>query len=347
MQCLYLRSSSFNTYHSCELKYFLDYQVGYRSPPHNSKAEQGSIVHKALELLARKKLAMQNGESKFNDPELGDFTIDTTPEDFLNIAYKHSSKKTAHFYTWTDVEHVKCHVSLQRALEYNGGSYNPMNQNILAPETYFDFEIDKPWACFDYTMPDGEKIKGRLSIRGTMDLLVEGDKDTIIYGDYKTGARKDWGTGKPKTYESLRKDPQLRIYFLAIKKLFPQYKYVIMDVFFINDGGAISVDFDDSDIKLSESMLEKTFLKIKNNFRPKAHRSFHCNWCWYASHATADSSAGAATPKVEYKDSICQKTRQELLTLGYDRLYSKIYDREQGRSYGSGGGKSDETVKKL
>jgi len=331
------------------MKYFLDYQVGYRSPPHNSKAEQGSVVHKTLELLARKKLAIQNGQTEFIDPELGRFVLDlgTSPEELLDIAYNHSVAKTSYLYDWTSAEYIKCRQSLNKALTYNDGYYNPMNQQIIAPETYFDFTIDKPWAQYNYKMPDGEQITGRLAIRGTMDLLVQIDKETILYCDYKTGARKNWDTGEEKDYKALKKDPQLRIYFLAVKKLFPQYKYVVMEVFYINSGGVIAVHFDDSDIKLSEQMIQKTFDKIKNNFKPKLRRGFHCKWCWYYSHATADSSKGKETPKVEFENSICKKTRQDLLTLGYDRLYNRMYNREQSCSYGQGGGKSAETVKKL
>ena len=66
----YLRSSSISSYTWCAHKFFISSNLGLKEPS-GQKAELGNIVHKALELLARKKLAIQNEAHKFYDEELG------------------------------------------------------------------------------------------------------------------------------------------------------------------------------------------------------------------------------------------------------------------------------------
>ena len=52
----YFRSSSLNRWKYCPQSYFFEYVLGYKGPP-NPKAVKGTIVHKAWEILAKKKLA--------------------------------------------------------------------------------------------------------------------------------------------------------------------------------------------------------------------------------------------------------------------------------------------------
>ena len=60
-----------------------------------------------------------------------------------------------------------------------------------------------------------KKIDGKLSIKGTMDLIVDIDSSTIEIVDYKTGRRLDWSSGQEKTFKKLNNDKQLiKFYFL-------------------------------------------------------------------------------------------------------------------------------------
>ena len=58
----------------CEQQYLFDYVLGYRSPS-NKKADKGTIVHKALEILAFVKYTVQNGDSTFEDDILGTINV--------------------------------------------------------------------------------------------------------------------------------------------------------------------------------------------------------------------------------------------------------------------------------
>ena len=54
----------------CPQQYFIEYVLGIRSPS-NKKADKGTIVHKALEILAFIKLAKQNKEQIVSDEIVG------------------------------------------------------------------------------------------------------------------------------------------------------------------------------------------------------------------------------------------------------------------------------------
>ena len=58
----------------CEQQYLFDYVLGYRSPS-NKKADKGTIVHKALEILAFVKFTIQKNEHIFEDDILGKINV--------------------------------------------------------------------------------------------------------------------------------------------------------------------------------------------------------------------------------------------------------------------------------
>ena len=93
----YLRSSSVSSYSWCQHKYWLTYNLGFKDDS-NKKAEKGNVVHKALELLANKKLCLQNGTSSFFDNELKQefSTIEISPESSIVAAYDHYKNKSIH-----------------------------------------------------------------------------------------------------------------------------------------------------------------------------------------------------------------------------------------------------------
>ncbi len=340
MHTFYLRSSSYGCYEGCQLKFFLDYVLNFASPPHSTAASVGSITHKCLELLSRKKLAIQNNQTSFTDPELGEFHIDQiTDGSVMDIAYPLEVNKTKHLYQWGEPERQHALNSFNNALSFNDGQYHPLRQTIFAPETFFDFEIKKPWAWYSFKMPDGTTKTGYLRLRGTMDLLIKVSDDTLEYCDYKSGkTRKDFFSGKLKDYNSLQYDAQLLIYFLAIKHLFPQYK-LITSIFFLNAGGVFSLDFNEEHVKRAERMIEKWFTKVRNNWKPShVFPSYKCKTCWFANHDGPEHDPGNIANVVEYKDSFCSKMRGELTQLGYDRVFANHFKSGSEQNY-SGGGK--------
>ncbi len=338
MICTYLRSSSYGTHDFCERKYFIDYVLGWRSPPHNNKASKGTIVHKALEMLAQIKLAKQEMKTFIVNDELGKFFIsELTPDICIELAYHHISNKET-MYDWTESDFKDCRKWMWEALTYNNGMFNPLKQNIVRPEQYFDIEFKEPWAYYKYKMPDGTDLEGHLAIKGTFDLLVKLDDNVYELIDYKTGKRIDWNTGEEKTYAKLCNDPQLRMYHYAASKLFPDIEQIIVTIYYIQDGGAISMNYTKDDLKKTEIMLKNKFNLIRNTFKPK---SIYPSWkCTSLCHFGKYDMEGKKITKDEYKEkSICRNIGNELLTLGMDRVMLK-HSKSHVSEYGSGGGRS-------
>lgn len=299
----YFRSSSYNTHSMCEQQYFAEYVLGWRGPS-GQKADKGTITHKVLEILAVIKKAQQDKLKIVTDDVIGD--IDTTNYNLNTIiekVYKYYTELTTH-HKWSIKDYKDCHNWVYKAIEFNGGMFDPRNRQILCPEQHFDFEIKKTWAKYSYDI-DNKLIEGYLALKGTIDLITLVNDDTIEVIDWKTGKRLDWATGQEKTQEKLENDPQLRIYHYAIKHLYPHIKHIIFSIYFINDGGPFSICFDDSDLSATENMLRQKFEIIKNVKKPKLHKSWMCSKLCHFGKTTFDGSH--INPVTEYRDGqVCQ-----------------------------------------
>lgn len=198
-------------------------------------------------------------------------------EEVFERSYEYYIKRS--FDKWYPADKRDCLNWVWMALDYKGGIFDPRRRNVFAPELKFDLTIDDDWARYDY-MLEGKQISGQLAIKGTIDLLTLVNEDTIEVVDWKTGQRIDWANGGEKTYEKLCKDPQLMMYFYAIKRLFPHIKNVIMTIFFIRDGGPFSICFSSADMEKVEEMLKKRYYEIQDSIKPKLQdpkqRDFKC-----------------------------------------------------------------------
>jgi hypothetical protein len=334
----YLRSSSYNTWDFCQHKYFLDYTLGFHSPA-NKKAEKGTIVHKALEIVAKLKICQQERNLSFLDNDFGELSVTTcTPDLAIELAFKNISEKQS-CYDWNSLDFKDCRNWMWEALLWKDGMFSPAKREVISAEQYFDFCIDKPWAKYHYQLPGNKILDGYLSMKGTLDLIVKSkDPETIELIDWKTGRRMDWNTGQEKTQESLYHDPQLRMYHYAACRLYPKVKNVFITIFYITDGGPFSLCFQRSDMSDTEQMLCRRFETIKNTFRPKLiYPDWKCSkLCWHGLH-TID---GVATGN--YIDSACHTIKKELVELGVDKVTNKYAKDKSFGLYGEGGGRKHE-----
>jgi hypothetical protein len=300
------------------------------------KADQGNVVHKALELLARKKLALQNGEPTFREDEIARSwdTAAFTEEEAFEEAWGYYTEVRCPHWPWSAAEHKKCKGWMYDTLDFNGGMWNPLNRHVLDPEKYFDITFDEPWARYAYSLPDGRKFEGQLAIKGTIDLVTREDADTLTYVDWKTGMRKDWASGKIKDWKKLRDDPQLRMYHYALAKLYPEYKHIIMTIVYAQDGGAFSLDFGPADLPKTERMLRERFETIKGCERPPRirHDPVHKWKC--------DRLCAFGMSNWEGTDqTVCDHMHEEVVTLGMARATAKHLRGTVG-AYGEGGGRT-------
>ena len=331
MLVTYIRSSSYNNYAYCQMQYFITYVLGHQ-PDSGKKAELGTIVHKVMEVLAKLKKYQQDNPKKLtlliNDDALksvsikkNEFFKTTTIENILSQSFDFYTKSSKHSFTKSDKN--LCTELVWNTLKYNDGQFDPRNRKIVAAEPHFDIPIDEEGAYYEYEI-NGEKIKGQLAIKGTIDLVTETDDGIIEAIDWKTGKRLDWATGEEKTYGKLCSDPQLLLYNYALSKLFPDYKQSIMSIFFIKDGGPFSMCFDELDKTKFLDMLKTRYFEIQNNNNPKPISQNRDNWkCTKLCHYCKNNWPGTETNMCIYiensiKTNGIQKTITECTREGFE-----------------------------
>jgi hypothetical protein len=313
----------------CEMQYFFTYVLGFKGKQ-NKKATMGTIMHRALQILADKKLAQKTKKRKLKNDDLEDLTFAQCDdiEYITTLAFEHYSKLEPDL-GLTEADLQTCISWVYKTILYKNGMYDPRNQNVFATEKFFDIEIKQDWAKYDYEV-NGQKISGYLSIKGTVDLIIQEDEKYFQILDYKSGKRKDWATGKIKEYEDFQKDPQLLLYYYAIKNLYPEYSFYT-SIFYVNDGGVFDLPFDESDYIKAESMLRQKFEYIKNVQIPKQvsanNTDFKCTKLCNFSELT------------ENGDTICQAMHKEIKRDGIKKVTEKYADLKKITKYQDGGGR--------
>lgn len=333
---LYFRSSSYNAWGMCEQQYFLSYTLGIPQKD-NKKAEMGTVVHKVMEGLAAAKYALQKGEYRFTDDVMGevDFKEDMLYSDnfvdyLFDKSFKYYTEKSPNEFTEADRKLMR--IWTFKPLRLLDGSFDPRNRDIVAPELHFDFEIDEPWAEYEYEMPHGGIEKGKLALKGTIDLVTKVGENVYESIDWKTGQRLDWASLKPwphniKSYEKLMVDPQLRIYHYALHHKFPDAEQFIPTIYYINDhgtkakpviGGVYSMAFEKDTIDETKEMIRHRFEKIKKTARPQLVKSWKCrSFCHYGK--TAHPS-GEIDPRTGAPYTICEYVARKTRELGIDKV---------------------------
>jgi hypothetical protein len=319
------------------MKYYISYCLGLKEPS-NLKAAKGNVTHKALELFARKKKCHQDKALTYEDDNFGIVrATDINLEWAVNKAYKYYSELENH-HTWTKKDYKDCFVWTEKCLTMNNGLFNPMNRKIIEPEQRFDFEIKKPWAAYDYNLPDGTNFSGFLSIKGTMDLVVDEGEGLIEVIDYKTGRRLDWATGEEKTYKKLRYDPQLLLYHYATALLYPKADEIFITIIYINDGGPFTFCFERKDFELTERLLRAKFESIRDTQRPQLKKSWKCTkLCMF----------GKEKHPLDTSKTICEFIKDETRKKGADAVLCEYGDVSKVNTYQDGGGRQAETGKEL
>lgn len=202
-------------------------------------------------------------------------------EHLIDLAYEYYTNRLDH-HEWKPVDYKDCANWAWMALDYKVGEkqglFDPRNRDIIDVEPHFDFELQEDWAKINTSDEDGNNIESRLSLKGTIDLVTKVNNDTLEIIDWKTGQRLNWANGNVKTFEDLKKDPQLLLYNRAVRHLYPEFKNVICTIFYIRDGGPFSIALDESHSKLMEENIQKRFNEIKNTTNPKMRDPKQKDW---------------------------------------------------------------------
>ena len=320
----YLRSSSFNSHEFCPQQFYLDYVLGIKEDP-NIKTVKGTIVHRVLEAIANTKIVDQEDGYFYEDKIAGKVQLlrsDCPPrvivhdlESIVERCYDHFAAKHTIF-DWSIEDYNDCLLWTNKVL--SDTTISPLYRNVLEAERKFDFPVKREWANFRYEADEVPAwtgtLEGQLGIKGTIDLITEDEPGVIEVIDWKTGRRYDWGKKVVKDYYKLKQDPQLRIYHYVMKQLYPD-KQVLITIYFINDGGAFTVPFDDRDMAETEEMLKEKFLHIKRTIRPQLHKAWHCTkFCYFGRH----NMIGKRT--TDEQNTICAHIHREIMSKGINQV---------------------------
>lgn len=326
-------------------KFYIRYVLGHTEKRAFKATEKGTIIHKALEIRANLKKAIQNGHNAYADPVFGEIPIDYDIEKNLEIIYEKNLKQTKVVKPWEPKDLKDCKKLLNKILNNNNGMFDPMNQEIVQAEMHFDFILEREWAKYNYEF-GGKTFNGTLGLKGTIDLIVHADEGVYEIVDYKTGDRKDLATDQEKTQASIQKDIQLRLYHLAAKHLFPDIKSFIVTIYYIKDGGPFTVMFTDDDIVETENMLKYYFESITAMEKPtflyhtRPEQSWKCSkFCYFGTHSFDGTNIVPITqtyeksPQFGKSMSMCEQVKYQTYKNGLDWVTNNMQSEDNDMSH--------------
>ena len=280
-------SSLAETYKFCAFKYWLTYVLELESSGSGKAATIGTITHKALEWAARLK---QRGKTTIDPLWLLDRAWDENPHPDLR---KFTSKGLS-------ADYKKAKASFFKVIEDE--FYNPYNLKIIDAERWFEIELPGP----EWEVKKDGKTK-QLAVRGFIDLIHKLSNDTIEIVDYKTGNRKSPFDSKEMDFYNLTKKLQAKIYFMAAKILFPQYKNCVVTFYYTSDGGPTTIGLSNGDVPSILSELYDIFKTIKSDSLIRRNRSWKCKLCNFSKNDVCSiiwsdlNTMGEEYVKIKYK----------------------------------------------
>jgi hypothetical protein len=262
------------------MKMFGEYILGWAGPS-NKAADKGTIVHKVMEILASAKKAQQDGLPHFEDEVFGEVTSKVEKiklDPLIDEVYDYYSTAFSH-HKWAKADKRDCKKWAHEAVSYKNGAYDPRKSHIIRTEGKFDFPLPEEWAKYRYELVDGTILDGTIAAMGSIDFIREISKGVYEIVDWKTGSRVNWGkVGRPeKTYDDFLVDLQLRLYHLAVFKLFPEIEHLVVTVFYIKDGGPFTMFFEKNDIVGTLQQIREKIEIIKATTNPLRFKDIHRN----------------------------------------------------------------------
>lgn len=268
VQITKLSSSLVSSYTFCNFQYFLRYVLELESTGSGKAATIGTIVHKALEWAARLKK-----KNKINiDPLwLFDRAWNENPHPDLR---KFTSRGES-------ADYKRCKASFFKVVEDE--FYNPYKLKVIDAEKWFEIPFPGP----EWEVKKDGKI-GQLMVRGYIDLVHELDKDTLEIVDYKTGLRTSPFDKTTMDFYGLTKKLQAKIYFMASKILYPEYKNTIATFYFTQDGPT-SIGLSDEELPQILNELFRIFKSIKDDSLIRRNISWRCKLCPFSKNGVCDN----------------------------------------------------------
>jgi len=197
-------------------------------------ADLGSHMHEVFEKIAKGELTRDNWEewSRPEQPKLHDLAAEKFPE-CENIP---------------DQVMLDCRMIFD-CLYKRDPIFNPLEDGckIIGIEHKFEYDV------------------AGVRIKGFMDLVREIDEETLEVYDYKTGK-------SAMGYDKARTDIQVLMYYMAARDHFPQYKYVIVTLDYLQKK-PVTIPLDDKVRTKIERRLQAAWRRIKNCTSPARIKS--------------------------------------------------------------------------
>ena len=239
--------SRLSTFEQCPYKYKLKY-IDKIQPetPYTIETFLGTRVHEVLEKLYR---------------DLGHQKINTIEE---LLQYYHSQWMNH----WSDdIILVKKQYAkdtfLKRGEQYIRDFYHH----------YFPFDQDRTVSLEDRIIIDLDE-KGTYKLQGYIDRLSKRDDGNYEIHDYKTNNRIP-------TPDHFRKDRQLALYALGVKKQYPQVKDISLIWHFLKFDKEITSERTDKELEKLKQDVIRLIKKIEQTTSFPTTPSVLCNWCEY------------------------------------------------------------------
>jgi len=351
MDCSALSPSRIATTKNCEFKYFLQYHIRLpEAKESNIYGLKGTAAHTALEFYG-------NHIRLLKSPELAEELKDKTSVDYIQAlkdyyaetklwktddrygtdrkgnpkGFPHPVAKQCEICPWATKAGLcsivnKPYVSVEGCPQPNfEDDLSLVHWTIEEADEYPVFTEGEIIGCeVEFTL----ELEDGVIIRGVIDLVVKQDDDTLEIIDFKSG-------NKTLGYDAALTDPQMRIYSMAAKILWPEYETYITSLFYIRKRKMVSCVFGEQDDKDTLKAVKSHWNKIRNNKNPyRSQRSFWlCNFC--VGHDTCG----------QIQDNYRKNGRFMLPTIrcGYGQFNQRGYTKEEP----CWGGLSAESPKKI
>jgi hypothetical protein len=288
MKIVKCSASAIKTYYHCSFKYLMEKILKMESLSGKS-ALQGDIVHQVFEWMCK----LKKRKKTYIDPE---WLLDQSWDMHIKLNPNIEIRKITSRGEAADFK--KCKKSIQTILN---SDYNPYRLKIIDIERWFEIEMPgKEWECID----ENNK-KHQFTSRGYIDLVHEIDQNTIEIIDWKTGKRADFYTMKSHSFETLMHDIQVRLYHLAATELYPQYRDILVTIYYTSDGGPVTIPLSNNDIIPTISSLMDFFETAKKDTLFIRNRTWKCRMCSFE------------------RSGICQRVWSDLHAVGYPYIKDK------------------------
>lgn len=272
--------SSINSYRFCPFQYYLNKILAIESPS-GKAATIGKIIHRTFELMARlKKVGKTNVDPLW--------LLNRSFDEYHHLDLRKTTSKGE------SADYKRLKESINKII--NNQYYNPYNLEVVDVEKWFELE---------FPGDEWKTDNGQFKMRGVIDLIHKIDNDTIEIIDWKNGKQSDLKTMIKKDFYYLLKDIQPRLYHLMCNILLPQYKNILITIYYINEDGPITLAFNQEDTISTINYIWKFFNTVKSDTLIRRNRTWKCKMCGY------------------YKNGICDKVWSDLSVMGEKYIICK------------------------